>query len=69
MTESMIDLPGVIAKSDDSDFLRDLIQDAAQRLMDIEAAEVKRMRDVDNRSIPEIATLLKVSEKTIRRVV
>ncbi|CUH39609.1 Transposase [Jannaschia seosinensis] len=36
MTETMIDLPGVIAKSDDADFLRDLIQDAAQRLMDIE---------------------------------
>lgn len=33
MTETMIDLPGVIAKSDDADFLRELIQDAAQRLM------------------------------------
>ena len=32
MTETMIDLPGVIAKSDDADFLRELIQDAAQRL-------------------------------------
>jgi putative transposase len=40
MTESMIDLPGVIAKSDDTDFLRELIQDAAQRLMDIEVAAV-----------------------------
>jgi putative transposase len=40
MTESMIDLPGIIAKSDDGDFLRDLIQDAAQRLMDIEVAAV-----------------------------
>jgi transposase-like protein len=40
MTETMIDLPGVIAKSDDTDFLRELIQDAAQRLMDIEVAAV-----------------------------
>lgn len=38
MTETMVDLPSVIAKSDDTDFLRDLIQDAAQRLMDIEVA-------------------------------
>lgn len=42
MTETMIDIPGVIAKSDDSDFLRDLIRDAAQRLMDIEVAAVCR---------------------------
>ena len=34
MTETMIDLPGVIAKSDDTDFLRELVQDAAQRLME-----------------------------------
>ena len=40
MTETMIDLPSVIAKSDDTDFLRELIQDAAQRLMDIEVAAV-----------------------------
>src|SRR6056297_2201668 len=40
MTETMIDLPGAIAKSDDTDFLRELIQDAAQRLMDIEVAAV-----------------------------
>ena len=40
MTETMNDLPGVIAKSDDTDFLRELIQDAAQRLMDIEVAAV-----------------------------
>ena len=40
MTETMIDLPGVIAKSDDADFLRELIQDAAQRLMDIEVYAV-----------------------------
>lgn len=40
MTETMIDLPGMIAKSDDADFLRELIQDAAQRLMDIEVAAV-----------------------------
>ena len=40
MTENMIDLPGMIAKSDDADFLRELIQDAAQRLMDIEVAAV-----------------------------
>ena len=40
MTDTMIDLPGAIAKSDDADFLRELIQDAAQRLMDIEVAAV-----------------------------
>ncbi|MDZ7709539.1 MAG: transposase [Roseovarius sp.] len=40
MTETMIDLPGAIAKSDDADFLRELIQDVAQRLMDIEVAAV-----------------------------
>lgn len=40
MTETMIDLPEVIAKSDDADFLRELIRDAAQRLMDIEVAAV-----------------------------
>lgn len=31
--------------------------------------EVKRMRDVEMRPIPEIASLFKVSEKTIRRAV
>ena len=31
-------------------------------------AEVKRMRDVDFRPIPEIADLFKVSTKTVRRV-
>ena len=31
--------------------------------------EVKRMRDMEHRSIPEIADLFKVSDKTIRRVV
>jgi hypothetical protein len=31
----MIDLPDTIAKSDDADLLRELIQDAVQRLMDI----------------------------------
>ena len=36
MTESMIDLPGLIAKTEDADFLRDLIGDAASRLMEIE---------------------------------
>ncbi len=40
MTDTMIDLPGAITKSDDADFLRELIQDAAQRLMDIEVAAV-----------------------------
>jgi len=30
-------------------------------------AEVRRMRDEDARSIPEIASLFKVSEKTVRR--
>ena len=43
MTETMIDLPGVIAKCDDADFQRELIQDAAQRLMDIEVAAVPGM--------------------------
>ena len=32
-------------------------------------SEVKRMRDVEHRPIPEIADLFKVSTKTIRRVV
>ncbi len=36
MTDTMVDLPGVIAKSDDADFLRELIQDAAQRLMEFD---------------------------------
>ena len=36
MTETMIDFPGVIAKSIDAEILREMIQDAAQRLMDIE---------------------------------
>ena len=40
MTDPIINLPEAIAKSDDADFLRDLIQDAAQRLMDIEVAAV-----------------------------
>jgi transposase-like protein len=40
MTDTMIDLLGVIAKSDDADFLRELIQDAALRLMDIEVTAV-----------------------------
>jgi len=30
---------------------------------------VRRMRDEDNRLIPEIAALFKVSTKTIRRVI
>jgi len=33
-----------------------------------QVAEVRRMRDEDNRLIPEIAALFKVSTKTIRRV-
>jgi len=40
MTETTIDLPEMISKSDDADFLRELIQDAAQRLMDIEVSAV-----------------------------
>ncbi|WP_299823472.1 transposase, partial [uncultured Jannaschia sp.] len=40
MTATMIDLPEAIAKSDDTDLLRELIQDAAQRLMDIEVGAV-----------------------------
>lgn len=38
MTKGMIDLPELIAKSEDGDFLRDLIRDAAERLMDIEVS-------------------------------
>ncbi|MDE4142951.1 transposase [Phaeobacter gallaeciensis] len=49
MTETMIDLPSVIAKSDDTDFLRNLIQDAAQRLMDIEVAAVCGARHDERR--------------------
>ena len=40
MTETMIDLPGAITKSDETDFRQELIHDAAQRLMDIEVAAV-----------------------------
>jgi putative transposase len=40
MTEPMIDLPALIAKSDDTDFLRELIEDATRRLMDIEVSAV-----------------------------
>jgi len=40
MTETMIDLPDMIAKSDGADSLHELIQDAAQRPMDIEIAAV-----------------------------
>ena len=40
MTEAMINLPEAISKSDDTDFLRELIQDAAQRLMEIEVGAV-----------------------------
>jgi len=38
LTKSMIDLPELIAKSEDGDFLRDLIRDAAERLMDVEVS-------------------------------
>ena len=38
MTKGMIDLPELIAKSEDGDFLHDLIRDAAERLMDIEVS-------------------------------
>lgn len=34
MVKSMIDVPELIAKSEDGDFLRELIHDAAERLMD-----------------------------------
>ena len=34
----MIDLPELIAKSEDRDLMRDLIRDAAARLMDIEVS-------------------------------
>ena len=40
MTAPMIDLPALIAKSDDTDFLKDLIEDATRRLMDIEVSAV-----------------------------
>jgi len=40
MTETTIDLPDVIAKSDGADYFCELIQDAAQRLMDIDVAAV-----------------------------
>ena len=40
MTEPMIDLPALIAKSDDTDFLKELIEDATRRLMDIEVSAV-----------------------------
>ncbi len=40
MTEAMIDLPEAIAKSDDTEFLRGLIRNAAQRLVDIEVGAV-----------------------------
>lgn len=36
-------------------------------LSPVQKVEVKRMRDVEMRSMPEIATLFKVSEKTSRR--
>ena len=36
MTKTMIDLPEEIAKSNDTDFLRELIQNAAQRLMEFD---------------------------------
>ena len=36
----MVDLPEAIAGSDDTDFLRALIQDAGQRLMDIAVTAV-----------------------------
>lgn len=38
-------------------------------LSPIQIAEVRQMRDVDMRPIPEIAALFKVSTKTVRRVV
>ena len=37
-------------------------------LSPVQAAEVRRMRDEENRLVPEIAALFKVSTKTIRRV-
>jgi transposase-like protein len=40
MTEPMIDLPGLIAKSDNTDILKELIEDATRRLMDIEVSAV-----------------------------
>lgn len=46
MTDTMIDVPGVIAKTDDADFLRELIQDAARRLMEFD----REMIDPGDRS-------------------
>jgi len=40
-----------------------------QALTPAQKVEVRRMRDIDLRPIPEIADLFKVSDKTIRRVV
>ena len=45
MTETMIDLPEAIAKSDDTDFLRELNQDAAQRLMEFNRQAIDRRKN------------------------
>ena len=37
-------------------------------LSEAQKAEVRKMRDVEMRSVPEIAALFKVSQKTVRRV-
>ena len=44
----MFDLPGMITRSDDADFLRELIQDTAQRLMAV-------IREVDIQGISNCA--------------
>ena len=40
MAGTMNDFPEAIVRSDDADFLRELVRDVAQRLMDIEMAAV-----------------------------
>ncbi|MBO6636866.1 MAG: hypothetical protein JJ920_08055 [Roseitalea sp.] len=40
MTATMIGKPGLIAKNDDANFLRELIHDAAQRPVDVQVTDV-----------------------------
>lgn len=69
MTDTMIDLPGVIAKSDDAGVVRELIQDAAQRLIDIEVAAVcgaahgQRSPDRENQRSVQSAMMLEQNDE------